>query len=96
MFELGCLGLVILVELWRPRNKYKFLREGLLEDIFYLGIIVFLLPRVNFFLGDILDFFKRFALVDLSQANYWVQFLTYIVLGDLTRFILSCAPEKST
>lgn len=88
MLEFGCLGLIILAELWRPRNKYKFLREGLLEDIFYLGLIFFIIPRINFFLGDILDFFKRFALFDLSTTHYAIQFTLYLVLGDLSRFIL--------
>lgn len=86
--ELGCLGVLLLVELLRPRSKYKFLREGFLEDIFYFVFIFFVVGKINFWLRDILDFFKKFALFDLSSAPYWLQFTLYLVLGDLSRFIL--------
>jgi len=74
-----------------PKIKYKNLifKKGLIEDLFYMVLIIYFLQNFFSWLNlDFDNFFSNHTIMDFSRFHIVVQFIIYFVLSDFLRFLM--------
>jgi len=80
-----------------PKNKYKNLlfKKGLIEDLFYMLMIIYFLQNFfNWLNLDFDNFFSAYTIMDFSRVNIIVQFIFYFVLSDFLRFLMHLSMHR--
>lgn len=77
---------LIIIEFLFPRYNYKFIKKGFYEDIFYMVLIVHIIPHLNNLIPWTLDSFYTYRIFDFSKYTFGFQLVLCFLLTDLLRF----------
>ena len=80
--------LICVVELIRPREKYRFFKAEFLEDISFSLIYIYIVPRLHNFFPETTSYLRSFSPIGVDGFSDWMMFPICLMAGDFLLFLI--------